>query len=78
MSLSRDQLQSRLDAYLAAETKILQSQEYSIGDGSIARSNRRADLARVQEQIERLTSQIAALDAQASGARRVLYTRPFD
>lgn len=73
---NRAQLQQRLDAYLATELKILQSQEYTVGDGSTARTNRRADLVRVQEQIQVLSDQIAALDAQTSGQRRVYYGRP--
>lgn len=75
-SLTREQLQARLDAYLAAELKILTSQEYTVGDGSTARSNKRADLAKVQEQIASLSAEIAALDASTSGQRRVYYARP--
>ena len=72
----RDTLQARLDQYLAAEAKIVQKQEYTIGDGSTARRMRYADLADVSATIETLTAQIQRLDAQASGARRVMYTRP--
>ena len=72
----RDTLQARLDQYRAAEDKILQTQEYTIGDGSTARRMRYADLADVRTTIETLTAQIQRLDAQASGARRVMYTRP--
>lgn len=72
----RDTLQARLDQYLAAEAKIVQKQEYTIGDGSTARRMRYADLADVRTTIETLTAQIQRLDAQASGARRVMYTRP--
>lgn len=72
----RDTLQARLDQYLAAEAKILAKQEYTIGDGSTARRMRYADLAEVRTTIETLTAQIQRLDAQASGARRVMYTRP--
>lgn len=72
----RDTLQARLDQYLAAEAKILAKQEYTIGDGSTARRMRYADLADVRTTIETLTAQIQRLDAQASGARRVMYARP--
>lgn len=43
-----DQLNTRLQQYLDAEAKILQSQEYVIGNGGTARRNRRADLEQVQ------------------------------
>ncbi len=76
ISTVRDTLQARLDQYLAAETKILMKQEYTIGDGSTARRMRYADLAEVRTTIETLTAQIQRLDAQASGARRVMYARP--
>ena len=72
----RDTLQARRDQYVAAETKILLKQEYTIGDGSTARRMRYADLAEVRTTIETLTAQIQRLDAQASGARRVMYARP--
>jgi hypothetical protein len=72
----RDTLQARLDAYLAAEAKILAKQEYTIGDGSTARRIRYADLPEVRATIDSLTAQIQRLDAQSSGARRVMYTRP--
>lgn len=72
----RDQLQARLDAYVEAEAKILKRQEYTIGDGATARRLRYADLGEVREQIETLTRKIDAIDAQASGARRVLYAVP--
>jgi ribonuclease HI len=75
-SLTRDQLQTRLDAYLAAELKILTSQEYTVGEGSTARTNKRAELAAVQKQIQDLSNQIAAIDGAASGQRRVYYGRP--
>ena len=39
--------QQRLDNYLAAEARILQSQEYAVGQGGTARRNRRADLEQV-------------------------------
>lgn len=73
--MTRDQLQARLDAYLAAELKILQGQETVIGDGSTARRLRRADLADVRAQIETLRTQIERLDATTTGARRVMYIR---
>ncbi len=72
------QLQSRLDAYLAAEARILQSQEYTVGQGGTARRNRRADLAEVRDEITKLQIQIAAHpdNTAARAVRRVRYLRP--
>lgn len=75
--MTREQLQARLDAYLAAETKILQAQDYTIGQGSTARRLTRADLAEVRSAITDLRSQIAQLDNVTQRARRVVYLRPF-
>lgn len=63
------ELQTRRAAYIAAELKILKSQEYTVGQGGSARRNRRAELADVQAQIRELDTQIA--QAQAAGGRRV-------
>lgn len=65
------QMQARLDAYMAAELKILQSQEYQNGQGGTGRRNRRADLEVVQAQIKALETDIAA--AQTNGAGRRMY-----
>lgn len=69
--------QQRLDAYLAAELRILQSQEYTVGQGGTARRNRRADLEHVQSGIKATRLEIEQLQATASRARRVTYLRPF-
>lgn len=73
------QLMARLANYLAAEQKILQSQEYTVGQGSTARRNRRAELADVRAEIASLNTQIAqAPDNPANqGARRIRYLRPM-
>lgn len=68
--------QQRLDNYLAAEARILQSQEYTVGQGGTARRNRRADLEQVQAGIRATQAEIATLQAAQSGARRVSYLRP--
>ena len=68
--------QQRLDNYLAAEARILQSQEYTVGQGGTARRNRRADLEQVQAGIKATQAEIATLQAAQSGARRVTYLRP--
>jgi hypothetical protein len=65
------ELQDRRAAYVAAELKILQSQEYQVGQGGNARRNRRAELADVQAAIKDLDAQIAAATATTAGARRM-------
>jgi len=74
--MTRDQLQARLDAYMAAELKILSGQEYVIGQGETARRLRRADLAEVRAEISSLADKIEAIDNATAGKRRVLYMRP--
>jgi hypothetical protein len=73
------QLIQRLAEYLAAESKILQSQEYTVGQGGTARRNRRADLADVRAEIAVINQKIAtAPDNPANaGARRIRYLRPM-
>ena len=68
--------QQRLDNYLAAEARILQSQEYTVGQGGTARRNRRAELEQVQAGIKATQAEIATLQAAQSGARRIIYLRP--
>jgi len=76
MALTRDQLQTRLDAYLAAELAVLKKQEFTVGDGSTARRLRFADLAEIRAEIASINQQIGALDAQATaGRRRPMYVR---
>ncbi len=54
-----EELQTRRAAYLAAELKILQSQEYQVGQGQNARRNVRAELAEVRTAIKELNDDIA-------------------
>ena len=56
-------LRTRLQSYLDAEQRILQSQEYTIGNGGTARRNRRADLEQVRAGIADCEQQIAQLTA---------------
>lgn len=72
------ELQTRLANYVLAEAKILQSQEYSVGQGGGARKNRRADLSEVRDEIARINVQIAAHpeNPAARSVRRVRYLRP--
>jgi hypothetical protein len=73
------QLIARLAQYLEAETKILKSQEYTVGQGGGARRNRRADLAEVRAEIEVINAKIAAApdNPANTGARRIRYLRPM-
>ena len=71
------QAQLRLQAYLDAELKILQSQEYQVGQGNTARRTRRADLQQVQAGIAATRAEIAQLQSVAGRQRRVTYLRPF-
>lgn len=71
-----ESLVARRDAYLAAELKILQSQEYQTGQGGNHRRNRRAELEQVQAGLREVEAQIAATQAQTSGARRVYNNIP--
>lgn len=75
MALTAAQIQARLDLYLAAETKILKGQEYTIGDGSTGRKLRRADLAEVRAEIRQLSADLGAAQARETRGRRVLYIR---
>lgn len=72
-----EQAQQRLQSYLTAEQRILQSQEYVIGNGGTARRNRRADLEQVQAGIRECRQQIQQLEAVANPrTRRVFQLRP--
>lgn len=74
--MTLQQLQDRLVSYLAAEQRILQSQEYQVGQGGTARRNRRADLAEVRDEIAKINVQIAAHPDSNRNVRRVRYLRP--
>ena len=67
--------QQRLANYLAAEARILESQEYTVGQGGTARRNRRAELEQVQAGIKTTQAEIASLQAAQAG-RRITYLRP--
>lgn len=73
-----EQLRARLQTYIDAEGKILQSQEYVIGNGGTARRTRRAELESVQAGIASIRAEITLLEArQSPRARRINYLRPF-
>lgn len=77
MTTPLEAAQTRLAAYLAAETRILQSQEYMVGNGGTARRNRRAELEQVQAGIKEVRLEIDQLQSVASRSRRVTYLRPY-
>lgn len=60
MSLTYDQLQARLNAYLAAEAAVLSAQEYELqpGDGT-KRKVVRADLESIQAEIRVIRADMA-------------------
>ena len=76
MPTKLEELQTRRAAYVAAELKILQSQEYQVGQGGNQRRNVRAELAQVQEGIKQLDVEIDAEAARTSGARRIYTAVP--
>ena len=77
MTTPLEAAQTRLADYLAAETRILQSQEYMVGNGGTARRNRRAELEQVQAGIKEVRLEIDQLQSVASRSRRVTYLRPY-
>lgn len=69
--------QDRLASYLAAEKRILGSQEYQVGQGQTARRNRRAELEQVQNGIRECQQKIGLLQAaMAPRGRRIINLRP--
>jgi hypothetical protein len=69
------ELQTRKEAYLAAELQILKAQDYTISDGVINRRTRRAELEQVREAIKEIDAQIEAMGGGASGPRLVRTVR---
>lgn len=77
-ALTIEQWRERLAGYIASEKRILDSQEYTVGQGGTARRNRRADLEAVQTGIRECNAEIAKLEtASAPQTRRVFRLRPF-
>lgn len=70
------QERERLQSYLDAEQRILNSQEYMIGNGQTARRNRRADLEQVRTGIQQCRANIERLQGMAGRVRRVAYLSP--
>ena len=69
--------QTQLDAYLAAEAAILNSQEYVIGTGVGSRRVRRADLAAVQAGITLWNQRVQDLTARQRRGRHVVPATNF-
>lgn len=77
-ALTLEQWRERLAGYIAAEQRILQSQEYTVGGGSTGRRNRRAELESVQAGIRECSAEIARLETAATpNTRRVFRLRPY-
>ncbi len=77
-ALTIEQWRERLAGYIASEKRILESQEYAVGQGGTARRNRRADLDAVQAGIRECNAEIAKLETAANPqVRRVFRLRPF-
>ncbi len=77
MTMTREELQTRLASYLAAEAQILRAQEYVIGQGATARRLTRADLAEVTKTIASIRAEIALLGPLGRPVRRINYIRPY-
>ena len=76
--MTLDDWRARLAEYRAAETRILQSQEYQVGGASTGRRTRRADLESVQAGIRECNAEIARLESAAqSRGRRTFRLRPY-
>jgi hypothetical protein len=73
MPESAASLQTRLDAYKAAELKILSGQEYQIDTGNGSRRLKRADLVEVRAAIESLQAQLDAASGTRVRVRRIVF-----
>ena len=70
-------IQTRLNAYLAAEERILQGgQESEHSTGADGRRTRRASLQDIREQIKTLQQDLAAAEARESGGGRSVTCAP--
>lgn len=76
MSLTIEQWQTRLTAYLAAETAVLTNQEYEMETGTGRRKLRRADLSAIRAGIAECSQAISQLTPPAPGGGRTRYLVP--
>ena len=80
--LTRNELQALLNKHLSSLDRILKSQEYAVGNGGEARRNRRAELKQVQDGIDKVRRELAAIDrieavrARYGRSGRIMYARP--
>lgn len=73
--LTLEQWQEEVATLTVARNNALRSQQHSVGDGVIARSNRRPDLEQIQAALKEARSNVEALEVAASG-RRIVYGVP--
>ena len=77
-AITLQEWRDRLANYIAAEMRILESQEYVIGGATTGRRNRRADLETVQAGIRECRAEIAKLETASNPrTRRVFRLRPY-
>ena len=67
--MTREQLQERLDAYIAAEAACLKGQSYRIGD----RELRRADLSEIRAAITALSEELKQMNLKHGRLKRVVF-----
>jgi hypothetical protein len=76
MATSAD-IQARLDAYRAAELRILEGgQESEASSGPDGRRTKRADLGAIQRTIKQLEDDLAEALSREGGGRRVVHAMP--
>lgn len=64
--------QARLEAYLAAELKVLEGQSYEIGGRRLTR----ADLSEIRAGVDAWNARVQALGGRAAGRARAIVPRP--
>ena len=67
--MTREQLQERLDAYIAAEAACLKGQSYRIGD----RELRRADLSEIRAAVTALSEELKQMNLKHGRLKRVVF-----
>lgn len=66
---TKEMTMRRLKQYLIAEEKILSGQSYTIGDRHLTR----ADLKYVQQEIDKILTELAAADAGRGRTKRAVF-----
>ena len=67
--MTREQLQERLDAYIAAEAACLKGQSYRISD----RELRRADLSEIRAAVTALSEELKQMNLKHGRLKRVVF-----